>query len=183
MFRCSGDNTIGPVLTSAFVNPNCYDFDFTLVFEDSLFSIIPCGIVLLVTAWRLHTLVRRDTIVRWPLLRALKLVSPLELTSSLPLNGPCVIFGCTVLVTVCLFVSVDTYFDVLGYFRYSSRPPAVSSGPGGLWTWNRHAYYRGCQRRGPGVHGGPTHSRRLRALPYYKALGHHPVIPSSHDPS
>ena len=53
-----------------------------------------------VTAWRLHALVRRDTIIRWPLLRALKLVSPLELTSSLPLNDPCVVSGGIVLVTV-----------------------------------------------------------------------------------
>jgi len=74
MFRCGGDDGIGPVLGSAFFNPGCYDFDFTLVFEDVLFSIIPCGVFLLLAAWRLYALRSRPVIVRWPLLRAMKQV-------------------------------------------------------------------------------------------------------------
>ncbi len=71
MVRCGNDDSFGPVLTAG---PGCYEFDFTLVFEDSIFSIAPCGLVILLAAWRLHRLIGRPTVVQWPLLRALKLV-------------------------------------------------------------------------------------------------------------
>jgi len=75
MPRCSGDNTFGPVLGSSFLNPGCYNFDFTIVFEDSIFSIAPCGFVLLLSFWRLYKISGRKVVVHWPLLHALKLVS------------------------------------------------------------------------------------------------------------
>lgn len=74
MFRCSGDDSFGPVLDPSFLNLGCYNFDFTLVFEDSILSITPCGLVLLLAAWRLYILLRRPVVVFWPLIRALKLV-------------------------------------------------------------------------------------------------------------
>lgn len=73
MVRCSGDDTFGPVLNHTSDN-GCYNFDFTLVFEDSIFSIVPCSIVTLLTAWRLYGLVGKKVVVQWPLLHALKLV-------------------------------------------------------------------------------------------------------------
>ena len=75
MFRCSGDDTFGPTLGSSSPNPSCYNFDFTLVFEDSIFSILPCGIVIILGAWRLFALAKRPVAIQWPLLRALKAVS------------------------------------------------------------------------------------------------------------
>lgn len=78
MFRCSGDDTFGPVLGSSLLNPGCYNFDFTLVFEDSIFTIAPCGILLLLAGWRLYSLFQRQAIVHWPVVRALKNVSALQ---------------------------------------------------------------------------------------------------------
>jgi hypothetical protein len=82
MPRCSGDDTFGPVLGSSLLKPGCYNFDFTVVFEDSIFSIVPCGFVLLLNIWRLYNLIGRKDVVRWPLLHALKLVSMGRVLSS-----------------------------------------------------------------------------------------------------
>ncbi|KAK3935755.1 P-loop containing nucleoside triphosphate hydrolase protein [Diplogelasinospora grovesii] len=72
MIRCTGDNNFGPVLEPGLVT-DCYNFDFTLVFEESIFSIAPCAIALLNAAFRLYRLSKRQTVVQWPLLRAFKL--------------------------------------------------------------------------------------------------------------
>ena len=72
MNRCPADDSFGPVLSNG---PGCYSFDFTLVFEDYIFSIAPCGLALLLAAWRSYNIVGRKDIVQWPLIRALKLVS------------------------------------------------------------------------------------------------------------
>ncbi len=72
MIRCSGDDTFGPVLGPE--SDGCYNFDFTLVFEESIFSIVPCAIVLPLAAVRLYFLLRRPVSVRWQLLQAAKLV-------------------------------------------------------------------------------------------------------------
>ena len=74
MFRCNGDETFGPALASSLLD-GCYDFDFTLVFEESIFAIGPCALVLPFAALRLYQLASRDVLVRWPLLQAIKLVS------------------------------------------------------------------------------------------------------------
>ncbi|KAK0644149.1 ABC transporter [Cercophora newfieldiana] len=60
MDRCPGDDTFGPVLEHH--DGNCYNFDFTLVFEESIFSIAPCIIVLPLAAvrwWHLWSKPRR----------------------------------------------------------------------------------------------------------------------------
>ncbi|KAK0715388.1 P-loop containing nucleoside triphosphate hydrolase protein [Lasiosphaeris hirsuta] len=72
--RCAGDGTFGPALGHGPSTP-CYEFDFTLVFEDSIFSIAPCAIVLLLAASRLHQLWRRPVLVNWPLIRTSKWVA------------------------------------------------------------------------------------------------------------
>ncbi|KAK3353395.1 ABC transporter [Lasiosphaeria hispida] len=72
--RCAGDDTFGPVLGRGFITP-CYEFDFTLVFEDSIFSIAPCAIVLPLVAFRLHQIWRRPVVVSWPLIRTSKWVA------------------------------------------------------------------------------------------------------------
>lgn len=72
MIRCGDDSSFGPVLTAG---PNCLDFDFTLVFEDYIFSIAPYGIGLLLAAYRIYSLLGQKAVVRWPFVRALKLVS------------------------------------------------------------------------------------------------------------
>lgn len=73
MVRCAGDETFGPILGSS--ASGCYNFDFTIVFEDSIFTIVPCGIFLLTSTWRLYYLLSKEVVVQWPLLYALKLVS------------------------------------------------------------------------------------------------------------
>ncbi|OAA65704.1 ABC transporter [Niveomyces insectorum RCEF 264] len=78
MIRCANDDGFGPVLTSG---PNCYSFDFTLVFEDYILSIAPCGIALLLAIPRLYFLFRRQAVVRWPLLRAVKLSTYITLAA------------------------------------------------------------------------------------------------------
>ncbi len=70
--RCPGDDGFGPALDD---DPSCYSFDFTLVFEDYFFSIAPCGIALLLAAWRFYILAKRRDVVHWPVVRAVKLVS------------------------------------------------------------------------------------------------------------
>ncbi len=71
MDRCGDDDSFGPVLGYA---PDCYNFDFTLVFEDIIFSLAPCGIAILLAVWRLYDIVRQPVIVKWPLFGDLKLV-------------------------------------------------------------------------------------------------------------
>ncbi len=72
--RCPGDYSFGPTLDGG---PNCYNFDFTLVFEDYFFSIAPCGVTLLFAIWRFYLLTKRQDLVHWPIARALKLVTTL----------------------------------------------------------------------------------------------------------
>ncbi|CAK7197974.1 hypothetical protein SEUCBS139899_000628 [Sporothrix eucalyptigena] len=76
MVRCGNDESFGPVLTPG---PDCYSFDFTLTFEDYIFSIAICGIAVLLAFVRIFLLFKRDAIVRWPLLRAIKLLAFLAL--------------------------------------------------------------------------------------------------------
>lgn len=47
----NGDNWFGPR-----VDVNCRDFDFTLLFEDAFFVILPAALFLLLLPWRLQTL-------------------------------------------------------------------------------------------------------------------------------
>lgn len=59
MDRCPDDNAFGPVLETG----SCYSFDFTLLFEESFFSIAPCAIVLPLTAARLRQLWSRPVLI------------------------------------------------------------------------------------------------------------------------
>ncbi len=89
LVRCANDDGFGPVLTQGL---DCYGFDFTLVFEDYILSIAPCGIALLLAAARIFLLAKRDAVVRWPQLRAIKLVRLLSLVYSAPWQaGRCVV--------------------------------------------------------------------------------------------
>jgi ATP-binding cassette, subfamily C (CFTR/MRP), member 1 len=76
MLRCSGDDTFGPVLGSAPIG--CYNFDFTLLFEEAIFTIAPCALVLPLAAWRLFRVIRRPVLVQWPIVHALKFVRPIS---------------------------------------------------------------------------------------------------------
>ncbi|KAK3316811.1 hypothetical protein B0H66DRAFT_305987 [Apodospora peruviana] len=70
--RCPGDDAFGPVL-GAGPSGECYNFDFALVFEESIFSLAPCAIVLPAAALRLYYIWGRKVVVQWQLLRAIKL--------------------------------------------------------------------------------------------------------------
>jgi len=72
MNRCPGDDSFGPVLSYA---SDCYNFDFTLVFEDAILAIPPAAILIPLAAWRLAHLVKSRTVVKWSSLRFVKIVS------------------------------------------------------------------------------------------------------------
>ena len=55
MERCAGDDTFGPVLETGL----CYSFDFTLVFEECIFAVVPCALFLLLAAARIWKLWNR----------------------------------------------------------------------------------------------------------------------------
>jgi ATP-binding cassette, subfamily C (CFTR/MRP), member 1 len=71
MKRCGGDDSFGPILGPGW---DCHNFDFTILFEDCLFSLIPSIIAVLAAAYRIWGVFNRPKIVNWPLGRALKLV-------------------------------------------------------------------------------------------------------------
>jgi len=86
MERCPGDDRFGPVLDAGKLA--CYGFDFTLVFEESIFSIVPCVILIPLAAarlrrlwsrpvetYRLHKPWESSALANWPLVLGLKLVS------------------------------------------------------------------------------------------------------------
>jgi ATP-binding cassette subfamily C (CFTR/MRP) protein 1 len=68
---CSNiDDSFGPHAVT------CRDgFDFTLLFEESILSILPLSLILIVTPFRLSYLFKRQTKVVWSPLLPLKLVS------------------------------------------------------------------------------------------------------------
>ncbi|GAM87021.1 hypothetical protein ANO11243_050420 [Dothideomycetidae sp. 11243] len=69
---CS-DDSIGPVLQ----NPACRDhgFDFTLLFEETAFAIIPAVLLLCAAPLRFRSIYRRPDAVRWPPLCRIKLAN------------------------------------------------------------------------------------------------------------
>lgn len=77
---CS-DDSFGPTVHLQ----SCRDgFDFTLLFEESIFAILPSVLLLCAVPVRLRSLYRRPDAVNWPLLRVIKLVS-----SERPLTSCC----------------------------------------------------------------------------------------------
>ncbi|ETS81802.1 hypothetical protein PFICI_06804 [Pestalotiopsis fici W106-1] len=71
MKRCK-DEDFGPALGPG---PDCHNFDFTLLFEDCIFSLIPSVIAIIVCAYRASTIFKRSKVISWSLARALKLTS------------------------------------------------------------------------------------------------------------
>lgn len=67
---CAVDNTFGPAVTDC-----CGNFDFTLLFEESILSILPSAIFLLIVPSRLLHVYRGSKKVRRSLLQILKMVS------------------------------------------------------------------------------------------------------------
>lgn len=63
------DDSFGPVVAG------CRDdFDFTLVFEESIFTILPSALFLCFIPLRFWSIYRRPDAVKWPRLLLLKLV-------------------------------------------------------------------------------------------------------------
>ncbi|KAI0126691.1 P-loop containing nucleoside triphosphate hydrolase protein [Xylariales sp. AK1849] len=54
MQRCHGDDSFGPSLGSG---SNCHNFDFTLLFEDCIFSLIPSVLVTIAASYRIYELI------------------------------------------------------------------------------------------------------------------------------
>ena len=70
--RCSleADNAFGPVM-----NPRCRDgFDFTLVFEQAIFGLVPAVAFLIISPVRLQILAKCDVRIQFNRLRSAKLV-------------------------------------------------------------------------------------------------------------
>lgn len=72
---CS-DNSFGPTVYLQ----ACRDgFDFTLLFEESFFTVVPGALLLCATPLRLWSICRRPDAVKWPLLRFIKLMTIIAL--------------------------------------------------------------------------------------------------------
>jgi hypothetical protein len=71
MKRCESDD-FGPTLGPG---PDCHNFDFTLLFEDCILSLIPTIVAILACAYRACSISKRPKVITWSLARALKLVS------------------------------------------------------------------------------------------------------------
>lgn len=70
-FSLCADDSFGPTVG----NPSCRGgFDFTLLFEDSIFSIAPSALFLLVAPVRVIQLYKKNDKIRWPSLQAVKMV-------------------------------------------------------------------------------------------------------------
>lgn len=64
------DNSFGPV-----TNPGCRDgFDFTLLFEQAIFGLVPAVAFLIISPVRLHILAKCDVRIQFNKLRSAKLV-------------------------------------------------------------------------------------------------------------
>lgn len=77
MKRCDNDNAFGPALGPG---PDCHNFDFTLLFEDSILSLVPSIVFILVCIFRTYSIFRISKVISWPLGRTSKIVSrcPIE---------------------------------------------------------------------------------------------------------
>ncbi|KAH8881646.1 P-loop containing nucleoside triphosphate hydrolase protein [Thozetella sp. PMI_491] len=70
MLRCSDDDSFGPVLGPG---SECASFDFTLLFEEAFFTIVPCVVLFIVALPAIWSSWRKSRVVEWRLLRAIKL--------------------------------------------------------------------------------------------------------------
>lgn len=71
MNRCHGDDGFGPTLDYNF---HCYHFDFTLYFEECIFSLVPAILAITLALLRIYSVLGRPRTIEWPVGRALKLV-------------------------------------------------------------------------------------------------------------
>lgn len=72
LIRLCPDDSFGPTVDLKI----CRDgFDFTLLFEESIFAILPAALLLCVAPLRVWSIWRRPDAVKWSLLRVVKLVS------------------------------------------------------------------------------------------------------------
>lgn len=71
MRRCYGDHLFGPTLRPG---TGCNHFDFTVLFEESIFNLAPSALVALAALNRTQGLFNRPRVISRPILRSLKLV-------------------------------------------------------------------------------------------------------------
>ena len=72
MNRCNGDDQFGPTLGHGI---DCYYFDFTLYFEECIFSLVPAILGITVALLRIYSVLGRLRQIEWPIGKALKQVS------------------------------------------------------------------------------------------------------------
>jgi hypothetical protein len=135
------DDTFGPTVR----NLSCRDgFDFTLLFEESIFTILPAALLLCALPLRFHSIYRRVDMVRWSRLRLMKLVSQLSsvqvvVASQADLKYPtdhhcCIMFTQTgfdgfvdALLVCCITVSRDNRRSSAGFGCYGRYRGFVAS--------------------------------------------------------
>lgn len=163
MDRCPGDNTFGPTLGPRV--GGCYDFDFTLVFEESIFSIAPCALVIPAAIFRLRTLLNFSLLsqkneqelgqfIQWPLARALKLVRP-STTLTQKRQGLTTTAGrirCLGVLSACLGIAL------------------------GNRLWSQDTNHPGIGDSEPHIDAGVACPIRLRAPPVHQAISSAPRI-------
>lgn len=72
---CHDDNTLGLVLLPQQASAHCRTFDFTLAFEDLVFTLVPCFIFFPIIIHSICRVVRRPKLVDWQLCWWAKVVS------------------------------------------------------------------------------------------------------------
>lgn len=78
MNRCHGDDGFGRTLDYNF---HCYSFDFTLYFEECIFSLVPAILAVVLASFRIYSVLGRPRTIEWPVGRALKQVRKSSLTA------------------------------------------------------------------------------------------------------
>lgn len=95
MKRCNGDNSFGPALGPG---SDCHNFDFTILFEDCIFSLIPSILAIIAAIYRIYGVFKKTKVIIWPIGRALKLVRYIYFLQIQPLalivrTGQLCVFG------------------------------------------------------------------------------------------
>lgn len=139
MQRCDGDDSFGPALGSGL---DCHNFDFTIFFEDCIFSLIPSILVIVAAAYRVFLLLKRPKIINWPVGEALKHVSGSFFLLLLPNRHA---FS----LTLCA-----------DWFCYSRGIPGIAGRSLESWLWCPDATHRAREHPRAGVNICPRRSLR-----------------------
>ncbi|RGP69666.1 ABC multidrug [Fusarium sporotrichioides] len=104
---CSNDGSIGPGVLG------CRDdFDFTIFFELTFFSLVPCCIFIVLALWRIHSLAQKRVIIHAPHFQLLKILG--------------IVFYVGLQLVLVILVALEL-FNVIGLLKASSALELVAA--------------------------------------------------------